>query len=240
MIFKCFIYFIILAQITVSGSEFNCNEISFNLEEIVNKTETVNEIIYAVINGNESGVTNDELIKFTDKFGHRFADFDSLELSIDYVIRLFKNLGINVYIEHVEFKAWKRGEESAIVSTFDELKNRSNEVNGKIVEFKFNFTKYEERVQYSYYGASEASRYGAVAALIKSLTPFSLYTLHTGTQNYFANFTRIPAASITSEDAELIARLSKSETVKVELILRLSETQEKPMKSRNVLAEVKG
>ena len=50
-------------------------------------------------------------------------------------------------------------------------------------------------------GAAVASRYGAVASLTRSITPFSLNTPHTGSMSYAGAATEIPAAAITIEGA---------------------------------------
>lgn len=70
------------------------------------------------------------------------------------------------------------------------------------------FISYGETVQYRSNGATKAAELGAVAALIKSITPFSLYTPHTGMMAYAANITKIPAACITVEDAGLLRRMA--------------------------------
>lgn len=81
---------------------------------------------------------------------------------------------------------------------------------GKIVVYNQKYVNYAETADYRVIGASVASRYGAVAALINSVTPFSLYTPHTGEQMYEQNVTKkIPAACITAEDAALLRRMSK-------------------------------
>src|SRR5688572_7802133 len=41
----------------------------------------------------------------------------------------------------------------------------------------------------------------------RSITPFSLYTPHTGVMRYQDNITKIPTAAVTIEDAELMARM---------------------------------
>ena len=38
----------------------------------------------------------------------------------------------------------------------------------------------------------------SIASLTRAITPFSLYTLHTGVMHYDKNVTKIPAGSITS------------------------------------------
>lgn len=73
--------------------------------------------------------------------------------------------------------------------------------------FNYNFTSYFDDIKYRVQGASNAAKYGAVAVLVRSLTSFSLHTLHTGLQIYEKNVTKIPAASITKEDARMLQRM---------------------------------
>lgn len=67
---------------------------------------------------------------------------------------------------------------------------------------------YGETVIYRSQGAVEAAKLGAVATLIRSITPFSIYSPHTGMMSYHDNITKIPAACITIEDANLLGRMS--------------------------------
>jgi carboxypeptidase Q len=53
-------------------------------------------------------------------------------------------------------------------------------------------------------GAVRAAAYGAVATLLRSVAPFSLATPHTGSMDPAP----IPAAAITHEDADMLARLA--------------------------------
>ncbi len=85
----------------------------------------------------------------------------------------------------------------------------SLQAKGKIVVFNQDFEGYGKSVRYRVSGASEAAKVGAVASLIRSVTPFSLYTPHAGEQDYQVNVTKIPTASITIEDAELLQRFQK-------------------------------
>lgn len=78
---------------------------------------------------------------------------------------------------------------------------------GKIVVYNFDFISYGASVKYRSHGAARAARHGAVATLVRSVTPFSLYTLHTGQQDYEENTRKIPTASITVEDARMLQRL---------------------------------
>ena len=88
-----------------------------------------------------------------------------------------------------------------IVNNFDELTNRSNEANGKIVLYNVPFESYGKTVQYRVRGAIEAAKYGAVASLVRSVGPFSMNTPHTGNSSYEKGIKKIPHAAITLEDA---------------------------------------
>lgn len=87
------------------------------------------------------------------------------------------------------------------------LTQTSFQVEGKIVVFNEEYESYGASVKYRSSGASEASRLGAVATLIRSVTPFSVASPHTGWQHYDDNVTHIPTACITVEDAEMLQRM---------------------------------
>lgn len=61
-----------------------------------------------------------------------------------------------------------------VVQSFEELKHRASEAMAKIVVFNQPFVSYGETVAYRANGASEAAKVGAVATLIRSITPFSI------------------------------------------------------------------
>lgn len=61
-----------------------------------------------------------------------------------------------------------------MVGSFEELRRRAGEAKGKIVVYNQPFVSYGETVAYRANGASEAAKVGAVASLIRSITPFSI------------------------------------------------------------------
>ena len=63
---------------------------------------------------------------------------------------------------------------------FDELDALGERARGKIVVYNAPFTTYGATVQYRGLGPSRAARYGALAALVRSVTPVSLQSPHTG------------------------------------------------------------
>ncbi|HEX9562355.1 MAG TPA: peptidase M28 family protein, partial [Gemmatimonadaceae bacterium] len=67
-----------------------------------------------------------------------------------------------------------------VVTSYEDLTRRSVEARGKIVLFNVAFTSYGETVRYRSGGAVAAARAGAVASLIRSVTPYSQRTPHTG------------------------------------------------------------
>lgn len=125
------------------------------------------------------------------------------------------------------------------VKSFDELKSKASQVKGKIVVYNQDYISYSKSVQYRDYGADWAAKFGGVASLIRSITPFSIYSPHTGWQDYKNNTTKIPTACITVEDAEMIYRMIKN-GMKVVVHLKMSAKNLPPVQSRNTIIEMKG
>ena len=50
--------------------------------------------------------------------------------------------------------------------------------------FNEEWVNYETTVAYRDYGAEKTAEVGGVASLIRSVTPFSIYSPHTGWQDY--------------------------------------------------------
>ena len=129
--------------------------------------------------------------------------------------------------------------EAVVVRDFGELDALGERVRGKIVVYNAPFTNYGATVQYRLNGASRAARYGAIAALVRSITPVSLQTPHTGAMNYDPQQPKIPVAAITVEAAELLQRLydrGERPTVRLKMEAKFLADAE----SANVIAELKG
>jgi carboxypeptidase Q len=126
-----------------------------------------------------------------------------------------------------------------VVQSFEELAQKQDTVEGNIVLFNVPFTTYGETVQYRTQGAVYASRAGAAASLVRSVTPFSMQTLHTGNSSYQEGIDPIPHAAITVEDANFLQRMyDRGEEIQVHLYMEAESLPEK--ESRNVIAEIKG
>ncbi|XP_028163405.1 carboxypeptidase Q-like isoform X1 [Ostrinia furnacalis] len=129
--------------------------------------------------------------------------------------------------------------EIVVVNSFAELdKYSDSDIEGKIVLYDPIFTTYGETVQYRSQGAAKAAAKGAVASLLRSITPFSINSPHAGSQYYEENVPKIPAAAITLEDADLLRRIySRGE--KIVLNLKMFSTDNSRI-SRNTLVDYKG
>ena len=129
--------------------------------------------------------------------------------------------------------------EVMVVGSWDELEARAAEARGKIVLFNVPFTGYGRTVQYRLLGAIAAARAGAVAALLRSVTPYSLQTPHTGAMSYVDDAPQIPFAAITVEDAMMLQRMAdRGEPIVVRLVMGAETLPDAP--SRNVVAELTG
>ena len=126
-----------------------------------------------------------------------------------------------------------------VVATFDELKARAAEARGKIVLFNAPFTNYGATVAYRRNGAVEAARVGAVASVIRSVTPYSMRTPHTGSMAYDSTVRKIPHAAIAPEDADMIARMI-ARGARVRLKVTMGARTLPDVMSRNVIGELRG
>lgn len=127
------------------------------------------------------------------------------------------------------------------VRTFEEFAAISDtDVSGHIVLFAPEWHGYGETSKYRSRAASVAAGKGAVAALVRSITPFSIGSPHTGQQTYEAGVRKIPVAAVTVEDAEKMLTMCRRGTpVEVRLEMGARNFPD-PVLSRNTIAEVRG
>lgn len=129
--------------------------------------------------------------------------------------------------------------EVLVVSSFDDLRSRAAQAKGRIVLFDVPFTTYGETVRYRGTGAIEAAKAGALASLVRSVTPVSLRSPHTGGMGYDSTVRRIPGAAITVEDAMMLHRM-QDRGEKIEVTLRMGARTLPDAPSRNAMAEITG
>lgn len=126
--------------------------------------------------------------------------------------------------------------EVVVVHSFDELEKLAKEgkIEGKVVVYNYTFSTYGQSVQFRSAGARRAAKYGAIAALVRSVTPFSIYSPHTG-----AGSISIPTAAITTEDADLIERWSKRGK-RITIRLSIDAKNYENVESFNVVGDITG
>jgi carboxypeptidase Q len=132
--------------------------------------------------------------------------------------------------------------EAVVVRSFDELEALGERVRGKIVVYNVPFTNYGATVAYRGGGPSRAARYGAVAAIVRSVTPVSLQSPHTGALRYDADhpeIPKIPGAAVTIEGAEMLQRMQERGEHPT-LHLKMEAKFLPDAESANVIAEIKG
>ena len=112
-------------------------------------------------------------------------------------------------------------------------------VQGKIVVFNAPYKGYGQTVQYRINGASKAAAFGAVAVLVRSITPLAAQLPHTGTLEYDPAQPKIPAAAISIEDALELARL-QAEGAAPTVHLAMQAHLEEPVAMANVIGEIPG
>jgi carboxypeptidase Q len=129
--------------------------------------------------------------------------------------------------------------EVIVVTSYEDLDNKKDLVNGKIVLFNYNWTSYGKGVSFRVSGASRAARYNATGCLIRSVTPVSIASPHTGSLYYDNKYPKIPAAAISVEDADMFSRMQKrGQKIVVNLYMEarfLNNTN-----SYNVVGELRG
>ncbi|MFO7733793.1 MAG: M20/M25/M40 family metallo-hydrolase [Candidatus Aminicenantes bacterium] len=133
------------------------------------------------------------------------------------------------------------------VRSFEELARLGASVKGKIVFYNRpmdrtlldTFGAYGKAADQRVRGASEAARFGAVAALVRSLTLRVNDHPHTGLMQYEQGVTKIPAAAVSTAGADRLSGLLE-ENPELRLRLRMDCRTEKPVVSANVVGEITG
>jgi hypothetical protein len=132
------------------------------------------------------------------------------------------------------------------VKSFEELEQRKDEVKGKIVfyNYAFNptfvktFQSYGDAVRFRGGGASNAAKYGAVAAIVRSMSHSTDNNPHTGSLRYDSAYAQIPAVAVGLQDADWLSDALKKGPVSVALTTNghfLPDTI-----GHNIIAEIKG
>ncbi len=134
------------------------------------------------------------------------------------------------------------------VASLEDLKSRSDEeVEGKIVFIneKMDLSLISPEDMYSKAGAirfkgpREASKKGAIGAVVRSLNPSLDDHPHTGTQDYGLNVRKIPAIAISTLDAELLSKKIKEEPG-LEFYFRTFSHMIGKVPSHNVIGQING
>ncbi len=129
--------------------------------------------------------------------------------------------------------------EVLVVHTFEELDAKAAAAKGRIVLFNVPYTNYGETVRFRSGGPSRAARHGAVGMLIRAVGHSGLRTPHTGALQYAGDVKKIPAAAISSEDADRLQRMADRGS-KVIVRLKMDAHFDADAESANVVGEIRG
>lgn len=121
-----------------------------------------------------------------------------------------------------------------------------DKIEGKIVFFNRpmdptlvnTFNAYGRAVDQRGLGASRASKFGAVGALVRSMTNRLDDVPHTGGMGYEEGVTPIPAIAISTNDADLLSQLLEVEPIRV--YMRSTSQMLSNKISYNVIGEIRG
>ncbi|HEV1287669.1 MAG TPA: M20/M25/M40 family metallo-hydrolase [Bryobacteraceae bacterium] len=127
-----------------------------------------------------------------------------------------------------------------VVQDFDQLqKLGADGVRGKIVLYNEKWVNYGATGQYRRAGPSIAAGMGAVAVLLRSVTPLAMQIPHTGTLDYDEAQPKIPAAALSVEDALMLGRFA-SQKIPIRVHLEMAAHQEPDADSGDVMGEIPG
>ena len=123
------------------------------------------------------------------------------------------------------------------------------QIEGKIIFFNrplpadmiHTFSAYGSCVDQRYSGAAEAAKYGASGVIVRSLTHKIDEHPHTGSMSYgdLPNNERIPAAAISTKDAEYLSSMLKL-NADLDFYFKTNSRNFEDVESYNVIGEIKG
>jgi hypothetical protein len=127
-----------------------------------------------------------------------------------------------------------------VVSDFDELaKLGRSGVQGKIVLYNEVYRGYGQTSIYRTAGPSRAAALGAIAVLVRSVTPLAMQIPHTGTLVYDPAQPKVPAAAVSIEDALRMARFA-TQKIPVKVHLEMSARLEVDADAGDIIGEIPG
>ncbi|MBT6235963.1 MAG: M20/M25/M40 family metallo-hydrolase [Bacteroidetes bacterium] len=102
------------------------------------------------------------------------------------------------------------------------------------------FDAYGACVSQRYAGADEAAKYGAVGVLVRSMTTLTDDYAHTGSMGYKPGSLKIPAAAISTQDADILHQyIVDNGGAKITMNLNCYTALE-PVYTHNLIAEIRG
>ncbi len=133
------------------------------------------------------------------------------------------------------------------VRSFEDVKALGPKARGKIIFYNrpFDRTKvntgeaYGEAVNQRTSGAVEAAKVGAAAVIVRSMTNAVDDEPHTGAMRYDDSIPKIPAAAVSTADANMLSALLEKQK-NVTLTLRLSAKTYPDVLSYNVIGQITG
>src|SRR3984957_3443380 len=130
--------------------------------------------------------------------------------------------------------------EVVVVDDFDQLdKLGAAGVRGKIVLYNEKWVNYGATGQYRRAGPSRAAALGAVAVLLRSVTPLAMQIPHTGTLDYDEAQPKVPAAALSVEDALMLGRFA-AQKLPIRVHLEMAAHMEPDADSGDVMGEIPG
>lgn len=164
--------------------------------------------------------------------------------------KVYGNKDLNITALGLSVGTTEKGVTAGIIEVhdFDRLKLLGiSNIKGKIVFFNRpvdntlinSFSGYGGAVNQRTMGASEAARYGAVAVIVRSMTPELDNFPHTGVTHYQEDITKIPAVAVSTSDAELLSKWLKTDSsLTVKLISTCNNYPDTT--DYNVIGEING